>query len=728
MPIKSHKTNKIDTKPKSGKSLAEKSPELAKEWHPTKNGDLTPYDVTLGSNKKVWWRCFKGHVWPAVINSRNQGNGCPYCSGRKISKDNSLAVTNPERVENFWDYEKNKVSPYDISRGQIITVYWTCSKDHLKYNWETTPSNFRGCNKCKELCKITQKTKEYKRILEKHEIEVLSNQIINQKEKHKFKCKNGHIFPNTFDNLKTNQFRCPKCYERVFESHCRYILEELLNIELPEKKISIENKTRYLDGYNDEKKIAFEAQGIQHRDYVPYFHSTKAAFSKQIKHDEDKKKYCKENNLTLIIIHDNFKKKHPKLKYDKALIKEIKNILNSMGIPYNNNKNIDLENYRRPTKTLEEMKKKAQEKNGKLISQTYYGARESHEWFCNICKNQFSHTWDIVKRDVGWCRICTNGILTYKQMKSEINKIKGITGKTIKLLTKENEYKNAGTPLKVICDLEHVTTNKSYTNWKIKPICTECNKNEKKKKLRLPIEKYHEAAKEKNHTFIGLKNKDEVLDTNRDCYWQCNTCKESSIHTYNCFLHKKKECQICKVVIEKGEKWGWKFIRIIERTSTKLSLWIIEWQCLDCGYLMKRRRNTLTSSQGCRFCVHYIKNAKELGWKYLSNIDKLDITFQQTTSRAKWECLECGTQKDATFKIIKDHPCGACKRKLIFNRKFSGMVEFINKNNRLPQRTKYRSENEKKLGHWKNNQRQAYKNDKLLQEEIKLLKEIGVLT
>ncbi len=35
------------------KSLAETHPELAKEWHPTKNDD-TPYDVTFGSHKKMW--------------------------------------------------------------------------------------------------------------------------------------------------------------------------------------------------------------------------------------------------------------------------------------------------------------------------------------------------------------------------------------------------------------------------------------------------------------------------------------------------------------------------------------------------------------------------------------------------------------------------------------------------------------------------------------------------
>tara|TARA_B110000285_G_scaffold180449_1_gene203483 strand:+ start:85 stop:225 length:141 start_codon:yes stop_codon:yes gene_type:complete len=43
-------------KPPSGKSLAEVNPELAEEWHPTKNGELTPFDVTKGSNKKVWWK------------------------------------------------------------------------------------------------------------------------------------------------------------------------------------------------------------------------------------------------------------------------------------------------------------------------------------------------------------------------------------------------------------------------------------------------------------------------------------------------------------------------------------------------------------------------------------------------------------------------------------------------------------------------------------------------
>ena len=51
------------------KSLAETHPEIAGEWHPTKNGDHMPADVTSGSNKKVWWKCpiAVDHEWQGVV-------------------------------------------------------------------------------------------------------------------------------------------------------------------------------------------------------------------------------------------------------------------------------------------------------------------------------------------------------------------------------------------------------------------------------------------------------------------------------------------------------------------------------------------------------------------------------------------------------------------------------------------------------------------------------------
>ena len=28
-----------------------------------KNGEVTPSDIAIGSQKKVWWKCEKGHEW-----------------------------------------------------------------------------------------------------------------------------------------------------------------------------------------------------------------------------------------------------------------------------------------------------------------------------------------------------------------------------------------------------------------------------------------------------------------------------------------------------------------------------------------------------------------------------------------------------------------------------------------------------------------------------------------
>ena len=57
-------------------------PDLVKEWHPSKNGELTPQHFTHGSSKKVWWLCSKGHSFDSVIYARigKQRNGCAVCN------------------------------------------------------------------------------------------------------------------------------------------------------------------------------------------------------------------------------------------------------------------------------------------------------------------------------------------------------------------------------------------------------------------------------------------------------------------------------------------------------------------------------------------------------------------------------------------------------------------------------------------------------------------------
>jgi hypothetical protein len=63
--------------------------EIAKEWHPTLNGDNQPNEVSYGSNQLVYWQCQKKqeHIWYETVNSRtSRVNGCIYCSkGRSTS-------------------------------------------------------------------------------------------------------------------------------------------------------------------------------------------------------------------------------------------------------------------------------------------------------------------------------------------------------------------------------------------------------------------------------------------------------------------------------------------------------------------------------------------------------------------------------------------------------------------------------------------------------------------
>ena len=83
--------------------LATTHPKLAKEWHPTKNGDLKPTQVSFGCNKKVWWQCEKGHEWNAEIGNRtNVNSNCPYCANKKVLKGyNDLATTHPQYIKYF---------------------------------------------------------------------------------------------------------------------------------------------------------------------------------------------------------------------------------------------------------------------------------------------------------------------------------------------------------------------------------------------------------------------------------------------------------------------------------------------------------------------------------------------------------------------------------------------------------------------------------------------------
>jgi len=74
-------------------SMAEKYPDIAKEWHPDKNEKLTAEMFKPASDQKVWWKCSAcGHEYLASIGHRTSGTGCPPCGVEKVTAVKRKAV------------------------------------------------------------------------------------------------------------------------------------------------------------------------------------------------------------------------------------------------------------------------------------------------------------------------------------------------------------------------------------------------------------------------------------------------------------------------------------------------------------------------------------------------------------------------------------------------------------------------------------------------------------
>jgi len=290
--------------------LATINPQLAKEWHPTLNGDLTPYDVTCGSAKKVWWICDKGHEWEASIVNRIKGNRCPYCSGLYPTKENNLLVINPELCKE-WNYEKNNKLPEEYCSNSNDYAWWICCK--CKYEWYAqiaSRNKQHNCPKCANVIKKT--TEEFKQQvyeLEGNNYLVLDNYINNKTSiiiKHNIpEC--GHEWKIRPGNFLFGR-RCPKCSESKGEKQLDIILT---NYNIPHDSqykfddlVGIGNGLLKFDVpvFWDEDKtqlrLLIEYDGIFH--YEKQYDDD--GFETLKIHDELKNQYCKNNNIKLLRI------------------------------------------------------------------------------------------------------------------------------------------------------------------------------------------------------------------------------------------------------------------------------------------------------------------------------------------------------------------------------------------------------------------------------------------
>jgi hypothetical protein len=280
-------------------TLAEKFPELIKEWHPTRNLPRIPFNVTAFSNKPATWVCPKGHEYSMPISHRTSYHqNCSCCAGRKVCDDNRLSMLFPEIAKQWHPTKNGDRKPSDYTSQSNKKVWWMC--DICGYSWEASPNkrvgSGRGCPNCagkiitKENCLATN----YPELVQEWDFEMnypfTPDDFMCQSRKIAgWKCKRGHRYPMRIGH-RVDGHGCPRCFGG---SSClqRFVYWEL---EVFYKDILYRHKIDGLecDVFIPSENIAIEMDGYRwHKD--------------NCKHDDIKASKLKELGITLVSIREN---------------------------------------------------------------------------------------------------------------------------------------------------------------------------------------------------------------------------------------------------------------------------------------------------------------------------------------------------------------------------------------------------------------------------------------
>lgn len=220
---KSAKKKYIENIIEKNGSFGDKYPELVAEWNYERNNGKTPFNVTAGSNKQVWWKCKFGHEWKTSPANRSKGCSCKYCAGTRILPGfNDLETLRPDLLKE-WDYDKNKILPSQVGIGSVKKVWWKCKNGH-SYDCGVRSRVAEGveCRYCKHQAVIVGQNDFatlYPDLLKEWDFEknALSPNKIFPKTSQKiwWKCPLGHSYQKTMNHKVGRQDNCPICSREI---------------------------------------------------------------------------------------------------------------------------------------------------------------------------------------------------------------------------------------------------------------------------------------------------------------------------------------------------------------------------------------------------------------------------------------------------------------------------------------------------------------------------------
>jgi very-short-patch-repair endonuclease len=118
-------------------SIAFTHKDIAKQWHPTKNGELKPEYVTYGSEQNIWWLSSDcKHEWEAQISNRTgRGDGCTKCTHKTEKKLYDILIPDYSSLIKQYkvDWCKNKKHlPYDYAIEYDKIIIELDGEQHFK--------------------------------------------------------------------------------------------------------------------------------------------------------------------------------------------------------------------------------------------------------------------------------------------------------------------------------------------------------------------------------------------------------------------------------------------------------------------------------------------------------------------------------------------------------------------------------------------------------------------
>ncbi len=544
--------------------LATRFPKIAKEWHPTKNGDLTSSDVVSGSGKKVWWICSKGHEYQqSVLQRTSIGQGCPICTNQKILIGyNDLATTHPEIAKEWHPTKNGDLTPSDVIAGSKRKIWWICSKEH-EYEQSLDKRTQRGfsCPYCSghkawkgfndfetvypNIAKEWHPTKNG--FLKPSDVTSGSGKIVW------WKCPIGHEYQASIHDRGSGQTNCPICNSSRLtsfgEQSIYYYIKKIYPDTLNRYNELFSNSMEF-DVYIPSLKTAIEYDG-------GHWHQTEDEHKREIK----KYNFCKENNIILIRVKEENQqnwndvadriyyipktKRNDFSKLEQAIYSIINDIIKNTKIDIDISRDkLEIQNYlykiehsladERPDVAA----KWNYEKNGNLYPNMFsVGSREVVWWKCKDCGHEWRTSISHMTRKGRYgCPLCSRFLRGRKFTKEMANKI-GSLAKTLPELAKEwHPTKNGNlTP-------NDITAGRFKPVWWLCPKCGhewQSSPNNRKKGIGCPCcsgrvpkighndleTKFPEIAQEwDNEQNFPLKANEVLPGSGRKVWWKCSQC------------------------------------------------------------------------------------------------------------------------------------------------------------------------------------------------------------